>query len=99
MVELNPGFVIHQTRGPIHTLRLGLQGQDVISVLTPPQPTFAFAFDRFAQGMRLHPGELTEFWLYSVYGYILGDEVACVRIYPTQEVEYLLLPRPVSFPW
>lgn len=94
---LDPGFTIYQTREPLYGIRLGIDGEDLISVLVAPQPVPYFSFERYAQP--LASVDIGATWLYSVFGYALADQVVCLRIYPTQEIEYLLLKRPVAFPW
>lgn len=74
-------------------------------------PVHFFSFERYAQAFgHAHPSEdssgsmdLEEHgqrcWLYSVFGYTLPQYVVTMRYWPSRDMEFLVLPRPVQFPW
>ncbi len=95
-IALDPGFTVFQTRGTVEQLDIELEGSIVLTSLVAPQPVPFFSFERYAQP--LHTIE-TAHWLYSVFGYALGDQVVCVRVRQGYILEHLLLARPVAFPW
>lgn len=107
-VELGSGFWVYQTRQPMVMLYLGISGSEMTYQLGSPGPSHYFSFDRYAQRLTDQEtcGEEVEgyrdpdrVWLYSVYGYVLSDQIVCLRYRPTREMEFLVLPRPVVFPW
>jgi hypothetical protein len=103
--QVDPGFYVFRTRSPMNTMYLGLTGSEIVYCLSSNGPVDYFSFDRYAQRLgtsetqgstNLDPNQI---WLYSVYGYIEESQVVCLRYRPSQEMEFLILPRPVQFPW
>lgn len=78
-------------------LELAIGSETVVVRLLPPAVAQFFSFDRYAAALTQDAS--IPVWLYSVYGYLLGDQAILIRYYAHQELEHLVLPRPVAFPW
>lgn len=99
-VTLDPGFVVYQTRQKCESLSCGFEEENVSFVLTPPEEVPFFSFTRYAQAFS--PLGIPPNWLYTIFGYALGEQVVIARLSVASTVptiECLSLPRPVSFPW
>jgi hypothetical protein len=96
--EIGPGCSVYLADRPAHLMLICFPGENVVSKLLPPAPAQFFSFDRYTSPLGGNPEEPPT-WLYTVYGYLLGDQAVISRYYATKDLETLVLPRPVSFPW
>ena len=101
-VEIDPGFWVYLTRQPCTRLVCGFEDEFTRIALQAPGGVPFFSFARYAQPVG---SEVLPTWRYTAFGYVLGDQVQCLKLSVPAPynglpfIESLYLPRPVAFPW